>query len=144
MAEKTTMTKSRTYLELITLKTLHERYEYLKLSSSVGAETFGPNRYLNQVLYTSPEWKRLRSKVIVRDEGCDLGCSEYPIHGKIYIHHINPISIEDIKHRSASLFDMNNLICVSFDTHQAIHYGDSNLLPKELITRTQNDTIPWR
>ena len=137
----TNMTK--TYLELCQLPTFEERFEYLKLDGIVGDCTFGSRRYLNQMLYKSAEWKELRDKVIIRDNGCDLGIQDRTIFGKVLIHHINPITIEDVLNRNPIVFDLNNLICVSHMTHQAIHYGDSNLLLKDPIQRTKNDTCPW-
>lgn len=134
----------RTYTELCTLKTFEERYEYLKLGGAVGKETFGFDRYLNQALYQSPEWKQIRRKVILRDDGCDLGLRYYPIGYKIYIHHMNPITQVDILERSDILLNPEYLICVSHRTHNAIHYGDSSLLPQAPIERRPNDQVPWR
>ena len=135
----------KTYTELITLPTFEERYQYCKLKAGVGDATFADQRYLNQVLYSSPEWRRVRRDVIARDEGCDLAHPDRPIVKKIYIHHLNPITIEDILKRRESIFDPENLICVSFDTHQAIHYGDEKLLiPSKPTERTPNDTCPWK
>lgn len=135
----------KTYSELIKLKTFEERYDYLKLDGSVGFETFGSERYLNQRFYTTPEWRTARRKAIVRDHGCDMGIEDRPINSKIIIHHIDPITIDDVLNRSSKLFDLDNLICVSFDTHLAIHYGDKGLLtPTKPIERTPNDTCPWR
>lgn len=134
---------TKTYLELCQLPTFEERFEYLKLDGIVGDWTFGSRRYLNQMLYKSAEWKELRDKVIIRDNGCDLGIQDRTIFGKVLIHHINPITIEDVLNRNPIVFDLNNLICVSHMTHQAIHYGDSNLLMKDPIQRTKNDTCPW-
>lgn len=134
----------KSYSEVILLPTLEERFEYLKLYGKVGAETFGYDRYLNQILYHDPEWKRIRNDVIIRDNGCDLGVEGHEIHGRILVHHINPITIDDVKLRRYCVFDLNNLICTSHDTHNAIHYGDANLLPKNPIERKPNDTCPWR
>lgn len=134
----------RTYTELCTLKTFEERYEYLKLGGAVGKETFGFDRYLNQALYQSPEWKQIRRKIILRDDGCDLGLRYYPIGYKIYIHHMNPISQVDILERSDILLNPEYLICVSHRTHNAIHYGDASLLPQAPIERRPNDQVPWR
>lgn len=134
----------RTYSELITIPSFKERFEYLKLSSSVGESTFGHNRYLNQILYRSAEWKRCRREVIIRDNGCDLGCDGFEIYGKILIHHIDPITVEDVINRKSKVFDLNNLICTSSNTHQAIHYSDEGLLIAEPIERTSNDTCPWK
>ena len=136
------MTKS--YLEMIQLPTFEERYEYLKLGGVIGEETFGYDRYLNQVLYRSSEWKCFRRDIILRDNGCDLACDGYDIIGKILIHHINPITIDDIMNRSSCLFDPNNVISTSLNTHNAIHYGDAELLMTGPIERTKNDTCPWK
>lgn len=134
----------RTYNELIKLNTFDERFEYLQLKGLVGKETFGYSRYLNQILYRSPEWKHLRQQIILRDRGCDLAVEGYEIFGKILIHHINPISLKDIEERDPKVFDMNNLITVSFNTHQAIHYGSEELLLKDPVERKPNDQCPWR
>lgn len=134
----------RTYSELITIPTFEERFEYLQLKGSVGKDTFGYDRYLNQVLYRSPEWKRLRNQIIIRDGGCDLACDGYDIYGKVLIHHLNPITVEDVLARSRKVFDPDNLVCVSHSTHNAIHYGDIDLLVTGPIIRTKNDTCPWR
>ena len=137
-------TSIKTYSELITIPTYEERFEYLRCNSAVGKETFGFNRYLNQVLYNSMDWKRLRRQIIIRDNGCDLAFEGYAIYGKIIIHHINPISLDDIMKECSIVFDPENLVCVSFNTHNAIHYGDANLLSTGPIERTPNDTCPWR
>ena len=134
----------KTYSELITIPTFEERFEYLQLKGSVGKDTFGYARHLNQVLYRSPEWKRLRNKIIIRDCGCDLACDGYDIHSKVLIHHLNPITVEDVLARSRKVFDPDNLVCVSHNTHNAIHYGDVDLLITGPIIRTKNDTCPWR
>ena len=134
----------KTYSELITIPTFEERFEYLQLKGSVGKDTFGYDRYLNQVLYRSPEWKRLRNQIIIRDSGCDLACDGYDIHFKVFIHHLNPITVEDVLARSRKVFDPDNLVCVSHNTHNAIHYGDVDLLATGPIIRTKNDTCPWR
>ena len=134
----------RTYSELITIPTFEERFEYLQLKGSVGKDTFGYDRYLNQVLYRSPEWKRLRNQIIIRDGGCDLACDGYDIYNKVLIHHLNPITVEDVLARSRKVFDPDNLVCVSHNTHNAIHYGDVDLLVTGPIIRTKNDTCPWR
>ena len=134
----------RTYSELITIPTFEERFEYLQLKGSVGKDTFGYDRYLNQVLYRSPEWKRLRNQIIIRDGGCDLACDGYDIYDKVLIHHLNPITVEDVLTRSRKVFDPDNLVCVSHSTHNAIHYGDMDLLVTGPIIRTKNDTCPWR
>ena len=134
----------RTYSELITIPTFEERFEYLQLKGSVGKDTFGYDRYLNQVLYRSPEWKRLRNQIIIRDGGCDLACDGYDVYDKVLIHHLNPITVEDVLARSRKVFDPDNLVCVSHNTHNAIHYGDMDLLVTGPIIRTKNDTCPWR
>lgn len=134
----------RTYSELVSLPSYLDRYKYLKIGSKVGVATFGFNRYLNQSFYQSSAWKRVRDQVIIRDDGCDLAHADYPITGRIYIHHINPIQIDDLEDFNPDILDPNNLVCVSFDTHQAIHYGDESLLPKDPIERFENDQIPWR
>ena len=135
---------NRTYSELITIPTFEERYKYLKLDGVVGKETFGFDRYINQILYHSDEWKSFRGDIIIRDNGCDLACEGFDIHGRILIHHIDPITVVDISNRHPKVFDPNNVICVSHNTHQAIHYGDENLLILAPIERTKNDTCPWR
>lgn len=135
----------RTYSELITLPTFEDRYEYLKLNGKIGEETFGFDRYINQQLYQrSQKWKSVRDKVIIRDNGCDLSMEGYEIWGKIIIHHINPITIEDIERESDFVFNPEYLISTSLNTHNAIHYGDENLLIKAPIERTKYDTCPWR
>ena len=134
----------KSYRNLILLPTIEERYEYLKLTNTVGEATFGFDRFMNQGFYQSAEWRPIRFKVIARDEGCDMGVQGYPIGGRVIIHHINPITPEDIENGGEALFDMDNLICVSENTHQAIHFGDESLLPGEPILRAPNDTCPWR
>lgn len=134
----------KTYSELITLPTFEERFEYLQLKGIVGQETFGFDRYLNQILYSSKEWKSLRNKIIVRDNGCDLALDGFEIHGRILIHHINPITIDDVIKRREMIFDPENLICVTHNTHNAIHYGDKSLLITGPIKRRANDTCPWK
>ena len=134
----------KTYSELITIPTFEERFKYLQLKGSVGKDTFGYDRYLNQVLYRSPEWKRLRNQIIIRDDGCDLACDGHDVYGKVLIHHLNPITVEDVLARSRKVFDPDNLVCVSHNTHNAIHYGDMDLLVTGPIIRTKNDTCPWR
>ena len=139
-----TTTNIRTYSELVQLQTFEERFDYLRLDGVVGKDTFGFDRYLNQQFYRSSEWKRIRNQVIVRDNGCDLGIDECEIHGRILIHHMNPISIEDLQHMSDLLMNPEYLICVSHRTHNAIHYGDESLIVTAPIERSQNDTCPWR
>ena len=135
------MTKS--YSEMLTLKTFNERFEYLRIRGFVGHETHGHLRYLNQKLYKSNEWNRVRREVIIRDDGCDLAIPDRQIHGKIVIHHINPITIEDLQTWSRIIFDLDNLVCVSYDTHEAIHYGTEDLF-REYEERRPNDTCPWK
>jgi len=134
----------RTYKELSRLKTFDERFEYLKLGGIVGEATFGFERYLNQMLYNSSEWRRLRNRIIVRDNGCDLGLEGYEIHGTIIVHHMNPINADDLKGFSEDVFNPENLICVSLDTHNAIHYGDKSLIPQMPVERRPGDTCPWK
>lgn len=121
-----------------------DRYNYLKLTGVVGAATFGGHRHVNQMLYKSDEWLEIRDEVIRRDNGCDLGIPGREINEKILIHHINPITLDDILNRHPWVFDLNNLICTSKRTHDAIHYGDSSLLLQDPIVRNQNDTCPWK
>lgn len=134
----------RTYSELILLPTFEERFEYLKLSGTVGAHTFGSDRYINQLFYTSEVWKKIRREVIIRDNGCDLACEGYEIGDRIIIHHMNPITLEELVHGSSSVVNPEFLICVSYKTHQAIHYGDKNQTPQVPVQRHPGDTIPWR
>lgn len=144
----------RTYSEVITIPTFENRYEYLRLDGRVGRETFGHDRYLNQILYTSPQWRHFRDEIIIRDNACDLACEGYEIRSfrdrdgkiirpKILIHHINPIIVDDVINNRPNVFDPENVICVTHNTHQAIHYGDSNLLISSPVERSQNDTCPW-
>jgi hypothetical protein len=134
----------KTYSELITFPTFEERFRYLKLDGKVGEETFGFDRYLNQIFYKSEEWLALRDFVIVRDMGCDLGIPDREIRSRILVHHMNPISKEDILQRSKFLLDPEFLICTIKNTHDAIHYGDESILYTIPIERTKNDTCPWR
>ena len=135
----------KTYSELITFPTFEERYRYLKLDGVVGEDTFGFDRYLNQEFYQrDQEWKRKRDFVIIRDQGCDLGVEGREIRGKILIHHMNPITKDDILKRSEFLLNPEYLICTLKSTHDAIHYGDENLLMKGPVERKPNDTCPWR
>lgn len=134
----------RTYSELILLPTFQERYEYLKLSGQVGKETFGSDRYLNQLFYKDQEWLSVRDEVIIRDGGCDLGVEGRELDSYIIVHHMNPITKEDILNRTKILLDPEYLICVSKRTHDAIHYSDSGLLIPDPIIRTKNDTCPWK
>lgn len=134
----------RTYSELIKLPTFEERYEYLRLDGKVGEETFGFDRYLNQIFYKSSEWIKVRDFVIIRDGGCDLAIDDREIHGRIIVHHMNPIRTEDITRRNKQILDPEFLICTVKNTHDAIHYGDGSLLITTPIERTKNDTCPWR
>lgn len=134
----------RTFSELSKLKTFEDRFQYLRLDGIVGEETFGFDRYLNQILYQSNEWKRCRRDIIIRDNGCDLGCEGFEVHGRILIHHINPITVDDIVKRNPKVFDPENLILTSHNTHQAIHYGNEDLLIRAPVERSKNDTCPWR
>ena len=134
----------RTYSELITIPTFEERYEYLRLQGIVGEETFGFDRWLNQVFYRSKEWRSIRDKVIVRDCGCDLAIEDREIQGRILVHHMNPVLMKDIVNRTDILLNPEYLICTSKNTHDAIHYGDSELLITTPIERSKNDTCPWR
>ena len=134
----------RTYSELISLPTFEERFRYLQLKGAVGKDTFGFDRYLNQQFYRSAEWKKIRDQVIVRDNGCDLGIEDRAIYGKILIHHMNPITEQDVLRHSDLLTNPEYLICVAHSTHNAIHYGDENLLTLAPVIRTPNDTCPWK
>ena len=133
----------RTYRKLRQLSSFEDRYEYLRLAGRVGIDTFGYDRYLNQLLYTSGRWRRTRDGIITRDNGCDLGIKGHEIYGKIIIHHMNPITIEDVELDREEIYDPNLLITTSSNTHQAIHYGDKSLLPRLPLVRTKNDTCPW-
>lgn len=132
------------YSELILLPTFEERYKYLQLNGVIGDETFGFDRYINQMFYRSQEWKQVRDYVIVRDNGCDLGIEGHEIRGKILIHHMNPIGIKDIQQVNKFLLDPEYLITTMLSTHNAIHYGDESLLVKDPIERSKNDTCPWK
>lgn len=136
--------KTKTYSELIRLEKYMDRYQYLMLSGRVGQETFGYERFLNQSLYKSYEWRSVRDEVIVRDHGCDLGMEGYEIYGSIIVHHMNPITMDDIQNRNEDIFNPEYLVSTSFSTHNAIHYGDEKLLITEPIIRTKNDTCPWK
>lgn len=136
--------KFLTYSELSRLQTFHERFEYAKLGGVVGESTFGFDRYLNQTLYRSSEWRRLRNQIIIRDNGCDLGVEGMDIGKYIIVHHLNPLQIEDLEEWNDDIFNPEYLICVSRNTHNAIHFSDESLLPKGLIERKPNDTCPWK
>lgn len=135
----------KTYTELSKLNTLEERFEYLKIGGEIGAATFGGSRELNQILYRrNPKWKFVRRNVIVRDRGGLLGLEKYPIRGPILVHHIEPITIEDVLKMDPKVFDEDNLICTSLPVHSGVHFGDSSCLPQDPIIRTINDTCPWK
>ena len=129
---------------MITLKTYEERFDYLKIGGRVGLEAFGYDRYLNQILYNTKQWKKFRREIIIRDNACDLACEGYEINYRILVHHINPITVEDIINRNPMIFDPENAITTTHRTHNAIHYGDKNLLMLQPMERTPNDTCPWR
>ena len=133
----------RSYEEMIKIDDYKARYEYLKLNSIPGDETFGSHRHLNQKFYRSKMWTQLRNRIIVRDEGCDLAHKDFEIPGRIIIHHINPIAPNDIVHGTDMLMDPNNLVCVSHQTHNAIHYGDTHLLAEDYVGRAPGDTKLW-
>lgn len=134
----------KSYSELITIPTFQERFQYLMLKGRVGDLTFNGHRYLNQKLYQCQEWKSIRRRVIIRDGACDLACEGYEIFGSILVHHLNPITVADVVDRKPCVFDLENLVCVSMDTHNAIHYGDGEFIQKEPVFRTKNDTCLWR
>lgn len=135
---------TRTYEELIRIPTYKERYEYLRCVGKVGMDTFGSDRYLNQILYQSNEWRKFRNYIIVRDGGCDMAHKDFPIKWKILIHHLNPITADQVLARDSVIFDPNNVVCVSFQTHNAIHYGDESQLVEETLTiRKPGDTKLW-
>lgn len=142
---KTLKNLTKSYKELSLIDNYIERYNYLKLDGVLGAETFGFDRWVNQRFYKTDEWKRLRESIILRDDGNDMGADGYPIKGKILIHHINPISLDDIVNKKSLVLDPDNLVCVSLLTHNAIHYGNDELMKdKILIERKPYDTCPWR
>ena len=134
----------KTYSELISLPTFKDRFEYLKIGGVIGAETFGYDRYLNQILYRSEEWRKFRREIIIRDDGKDLACEDYEVDLRAIVHHINPITVEDVLNRDPKIFDPENVITTSLNTHNAIHYGDESLLILEPIERSMNDTCPWK
>ena len=137
------MPKTRTYSELRRLKTFEERFEYLRLAGEVGYSTFGFDRWLNQNFYRSHMWRRARNSVIVRDNGCDLGIEGFDIHTDLIVHHMNPMSPDDIKHGELWILDPNYLVTTSLQTHNAIHFGDERRLPRGPITRLPGDTKLW-
>lgn len=134
----------KTYTELIKLDSFEERYRYLKLAGVVAEETFGHRRHINQKFYKSPEWLRFRDEILLRDNGCDLAFEDSPIFGPILVHHLNPITYDDIVSYNRAVFDPDNVVCVSRDTHLAIHYGDEAMFPSPYIERRENDTVPWK
>ena len=137
--------KQRSYRELIHLDTIKDRFDYLKLTGEVGADTFGSHRFLNQRFYASRQWHDIRKQIILRDSSCDLGVLDYEIHSRPVIHHINPITIEDIENENwEKLLDPDNLITTSYNTHNAIHYGNDSMLPRLPIERRPGDTCPWK
>ena len=142
--KKLTNTMIRRYSELILLPTFKERFDYLNLNGRVGEPLFGYGRFLNQTFYHSPEWKKVRRRIIIRDNGCDLGLDDYRIGGNVYVHHMNPITIDDLENNREKLLDPEYLICCSYDTHQAITYGAESLLPRGPIVRKPNDMCPWK
>lgn len=134
----------KTYSELIKIENYIDRYHYLRIGGKVGAETFGYDRYLNQLLYTSDEWRNFRRDMIIRDGGCDMAHEDYELETHIILHHINPITVEDVLNRDPKVFDPENVVCVCLNTHNAIHYGDESLLMLPPVERSKNDTCPWR
>ena len=145
IVERRIAMNDKRYSEMITMSEFDDRFRYVKLDGQVGKDTFGFDRYLNQQFYRSKEWKRLRDQIIIRDNGCDLGVPGHEISGKIYIHHLNPLSPEDITKSTEKLFDPDNLVCVSKETHNAIHYGDESILEKnKIVERSPGDTCPWK
>lgn len=144
MPVKVNQMNIKTYSELTTLPTFEERFRYLKLDGRVGEKTFGFDRYINQIFYKSKEWRSIRDYVIARDNGCDLGVEGHEIYGRVLIHHMNPITKEDILNRSEFILNPEYLISTIKNTHDAIHYSDENLLITSPIERTKNDTCPWR
>ena len=146
MTTITTGTKPliRTHSKMIALPTFEERYEYLRLGGKVGADTFGFDRYLNQIFYRSQKWKDSRDYVIIRDNGCDLAMPGHEIYGKIIVHHMNPLTIRDIEYETDNLLDPEYMVSTILNTHNAIHYGDRSLLITAPRERTPNDTCPWR
>lgn len=135
---------TRSYSELITIPSFEDRFRYLVLQGQVGEATFGWDRWINQQFYRSKQWRDVRREVIIRDNGCELSHEEFPIGGRIYIHHMNPMSVQDITHADESILDPEFLISCSLKVHNSIHYGDESLLPRSFVPRSSNDTIPWR
>jgi hypothetical protein len=143
MPVETMIAMRRSYADLSRLETFEERYRYLALSGSVGQATFGFDRYLNQKFYSSKQWRDIRHAVIVRDDGCDLGVEGYDIHDRIYIHHLNPMTVADIERGNDSILDLDNLIAVTHQTHNAIHYGDETKIRRPFVERSPGDTKLW-
>lgn len=133
----------RRYRDLRSLRTHQERFAYLKLGGTVGEATFGHERWMNQEFYRSTEWRQIRHHVIARDLGCDLGIDGYEIHDRVYIHHMNPMTAEEIAHGDGSILDPEYLITVTHRTHNAIHYGSEKLLPQPMVIRRPGDTKLW-
>lgn len=133
----------KTYSDAIKFLAFEERFDFLKLNGSIGESTFGFNRYVNQKFYTSNEWRRLRNEIIIRDDGCDLAHPDHPINGRIYIHHINPVTLEQLENEDRFLMDAENLICVSYDTHSALHYGYAKHNDTNVVIRRPGDTTLW-
>lgn len=134
----------KTYSELVKLQTFEERFVYLSLKGRVGESTFGSKRYLNQILYKTDKWLSLRDNIIIRDNGCDLGIPGREISSRILVHHIDPITIDDVLNYNPKVLDPENLITISHMTHEAVHYGNEDLLMKDPIVRSRNDTCPWK
>lgn len=137
------MSLIKSYSQMLVYDTFLERFNYLKLYGSVGESIFGFHRYVNQNFYSSRRWQSVRSRVIIRDDGCDLADPARQIHDRIYIHHINPVTLEQLENDDSALYDLNNLVSVSYDTHLAIHYGDQSLLIPDYIERRPGDTKLW-
>lgn len=135
---------SKSYSELVSIHGYKERFDYLKIGGKVGLETFGSDRYLNQMLYVSPKWKQFRREMIIRDNGCDMAHKEHPVFERLVLHHINPITVLDVVNRDPKIFDPENVVCVNHMTHEALHYGSEDLLPKDPVERKPNDTCLWR
>lgn len=138
------MRNTKTYSELMTLPTFLERYRYLRIGGSVGKETFGYDRYLNQILYKTDKWKAFRRSIVIRDEGNDMGCEGFEVSERLTVHHIDPITVDDVLNEHPKVFDPENVICVSHNTHMAIHYGSEDTLIMAPPERRPNDTCPWR
>lgn len=136
--------KIRTYSELIKIETFEDRFRYLQLKGAVGKETFAHERYLNQIFYRSPEWKKIRDYVIIRDCGRDLAMEGFDIYDRVYVHHMNPIMLRDVLEHNEDIINPEFLVCCSFNTHQAIHYSDESILIGSPLERRPNDTCPWR